>query len=179
MVTHQLRGSLAGILGGHLHRWPLSITSESTHAWADGVTDLAIVAGIVFSGAGLERMDPAIGIVVAGLIAWRASRVVRGAADVLTDAAAIDPQEVVRTPRAFPGVRDCHAVRSRGPTEWFHVDLHVLVDPSMPVAEAHEVAVNVQRTVTERIAGVAEVFVHIGAASHEGKPAGSRTDRRA
>jgi divalent metal cation (Fe/Co/Zn/Cd) transporter len=63
-----------------------------------------------------------------------------------------------------------------------HVDQHVLVDTSMPVAEAHEVAQSVQRTVTERIAGVAEVFVHIGSASHdeeaEGQPESTKHEAR-
>jgi divalent metal cation (Fe/Co/Zn/Cd) transporter len=48
------------------------------------------------------------------------------------------------------------------------VDLHITVDPQMTVARSHEIADEVERSVRERIGGIAEVLVHVGAATLHG-----------
>jgi cation diffusion facilitator family transporter len=140
------------------------IHTESSHAWADGLASVAVVGGILCSELGLARIDPAIGLVVAGLIGARAARVVFGAASLLTDAALVDVDEIVRVCRGVADVVDCHAVRSRGGGGRIRIDLHIHVDPETPVRKAHAVAADVEAAIKQRIPGVVEVLVHIGPA---------------
>jgi cation diffusion facilitator family transporter len=143
------------------------ITAESTHAWADAATDISIVAGIAASGMGLEQVDPIVGLAVAGLIAWRAISLVRGAAEVLTDVAMADPEEIRSVAGSVPGVLDCHAVRSRGSGGRMQVDLHIGVSPDLTVRAAHDIAEQVEKAVEEMVSEVAEVLVHVGVGRHE------------
>ena len=92
--------------------------------------------------------------------------IVRGAADVLTDAAMVDPDEITRVARSVPGVVGCHAVRSRGVGGRLQVDLHIGVSPELTVREADEIAERVEKAVEDSVAEVAEVLVHIGVGSH-------------
>jgi hypothetical protein len=48
------------------------------------------------------------------------------------------------------------------------VDLHVTVDAQLTVARGHQIGEEVERRVRERIPGVAEVLVHVGAATLHG-----------
>jgi cation diffusion facilitator family transporter len=140
------------------------IRAESSHAWADGMTSAAIVGGIFCSELGLDRVDPAIALAVSGLIGVRAIRLVLGAANLLTDASLVGIDEIVGVCSRVEGVIDCHAVRSRGGAGRIRVDLHIHVDPDLPVRQAHEIGVRVEAAVKQHIPGVAEVLVHIGAA---------------
>jgi cation diffusion facilitator family transporter len=151
--------------GARLHS--AVISSESTHAWADAAADASIVVGIAASGIGLERIDPIVGLGVAALIGWRAFSIVRGAADVLTDAAMVDPDEITRVACSVPGVVGCHAVRSRGVGGRLQVDLHIGVAPELTVREAHDIAEQVEKAVEESVSEVAEVLVHVGVGRHE------------
>lgn len=142
------------------------VSSESTHAWADAATDISIIVGIAVSGAGLERADPLAGLGVAGLIGWRALSIVRRAADVLTDAAVIDPAAITAVARSVPGVTGCHAVRSRSAGGGLQVDIHIEVPPDLTIRAAHDIAEQVERAVKEQTTDVTEVLVHVGLESH-------------
>ena len=139
------------------------LITESSHFWADGLSNAAVVVGILGSEAGFERLDPIIGLTVAGLIGVRALQIVIGAVNRLTDAAYVGVDEVIEVARGVPGVLDCHAVRSRGGAGGARVDLHIHVDPEMRVREAHQVALHVDEAIKDRFPDVAEVLVHVGA----------------
>ena len=144
------------------------LLTESSHAWADGLTNAAVMGGIICSEADFVRVDPAIGLAVSGLIGLRAARIVLGAADRLTDAALVDVGQIVEVATRIPGVVDCHAVRSRGGSGRIRIDLHIHVDPELSVRRAHGVSRQVEATIKEQVPGVAEVLVHIGAAGAPG-----------
>ena len=58
-------------------------------------------------------------------------------------------------------MRGVHRIRTRGTEGEVYADLHVLVDPSMTVADAHRFADEVEADIKERFANVIEVLVHI------------------
>jgi cation diffusion facilitator family transporter len=141
-----------------------AIAAESSHAWADGLTSAAVVVGMLLSGAGFERADPAMGLAVSSVIGLRAFGIVARAADRLTDAALVDVDEVTEAASKVPGVVDCHAVRSRGSEGQVRIDLHIHVDSELSVGRAHEIASAVEAAIKGSVSGVAEVLVHIGGA---------------
>ena len=140
-----------------------TLLAQSSHAWADAAVDASVIAAILMSGIGLTRADPMIGLLVASIIAWRVWQIVRGASDVLTDAAAADPEQIRRAALAVPGVLDCHAIRCRGEFGHVRVDLHIHVPPDLDIVRAHDLAAAVEGNVKATLDGVAEVLVHVGA----------------
>jgi cation diffusion facilitator family transporter len=138
------------------------LRAEATHAFADFVTALAVTAGVGLSAVGLLVIDPLVAVAVGVVVAWRGLRVAWGAAEMLADAAPLDLESIRALVRTVPGVRDVHAVRSRGEAGRALVDLHIHVSPELTVAEAHVIAGRVTDVIEAEVAEVAEVLVHVG-----------------
>jgi cation diffusion facilitator family transporter len=163
-VSAVLTGGLALYLrrrGRQLHSRVLR--SEGVHAAADSLIALGVLAAVGASGAGFPLLDPIVALAVGGVVAWRGWGIVRGAADVLTDAAAVDTDAIRIAVLAVPGVRDCHAVRSRGEAGHVRVDLHIHVAPELTIVEGHRIAEEAEATIRRLDLGIAEVLVHLGA----------------
>jgi cation diffusion facilitator family transporter len=62
---------------------------------------------------------------------------------------------------ADPTIAEVHAIRCKRLGSMFAIDLHLLVTPSMPVAEAHAVADGFERSLMDRRPDVIDVLVHI------------------
>ena len=159
-----------GALGVWEKRSAVALSSTVLHAdarrtWSAALVSLSVVIGLVLSTVGVEFADVVVAFAAAAAIAWTAWRTIREASRILTDAAAADVDQIAVIARSVPGVLGCHEVRARGVAGRVRIDLHVTVAPEMTVAEAHNISEEVERRVQERIEGVAEVLVHIGAAS--------------
>jgi cation diffusion facilitator family transporter len=139
------------------------LRSEGVHAAADALTAVGVLVAVGAGALGFEVLDPIAALTVAAIVAWRGWAVVRGAAEVLTDTAAVDIQAIRDAALGVPGVRDCHAVRSRGEAGSARVDLHVHVAPELTIAEGHAIAVAVETSIRQVDPGIAEVLVHLGA----------------
>ena len=87
--------------------------------------------------------------------------ILRGTLSTLSDERRIAPGEVETEALQEPGVLEAHNVRSRGPLDDIHLDMHVLVDPALPVAEAHRVGHRVESRVRAKWPGVTDVVVHV------------------
>lgn len=161
-------GSLAYYLSRSGRRLASRIVhSESVHTLADTLTTIGVLAAVALTAAGLPLFDPIVALAVAAVVGWRGSRVVRGAVDVLTDAAPIDAARIRDAATSVRGVVDCHAIRSRGDRSHLTAELHIHVPPDMTVAESHRVAKAVESQVKRADAAVVEVFVHVGAAADD------------
>ena len=87
--------------------------------------------------------------------------ILRGTLSTLSDERRIQPAEVEAEALAEHGVLEAHNVRSRGPLDDIHLDLHILVDPALPLADAHRVGHRVEARLRARWAGVTDVVVHV------------------
>ncbi len=63
--------------------------------------------------------------------------------------------------RAVPGAGNPHRTRIRKVANLFDIDLDIEVDPSLSVGEAHDIAVEVEREIRNRIDSVFDVMVHV------------------
>jgi divalent metal cation (Fe/Co/Zn/Cd) transporter len=62
---------------------------------------------------------------------------------------------------AVDGVEDTEKLYTRRSGVETHVELHVEVDPDMPVGAAHDIATEVRWAIQRDVAGVTHVTVHI------------------
>ncbi len=60
-----------------------------------------------------------------------------------------------------PGVLQCHDIKARYYARRIRMELHIVVDPSMTVAEAHDIIDRVVETVTGRFDEIDKVLVHV------------------
>lgn len=143
-----------------------AVHSDAWHHRSDAVTSLAAGIGItvaLIGGKGYEAADDVAALVAAGIIAWNGWQILRPSLDELMDTA---PTQTVVNPirniaAAVPGVQRVEKCVVRKMGFHYFVDMHLEVDPSMTVSEAHEIAHRVKDAVRARMPKVFDVLVHI------------------
>jgi cation diffusion facilitator family transporter len=139
----------------------LLIEADVRHQRLDVVGTVGVTAGLFLSRLGFSIADPLAAILVLGVVGYGALGVLTRSAVALSDAVQIDPEKVREEVRAIPEIRGCHKIRSRGAPGAIYVDLHIQVDPAMPIVRAHALGHQLKARVEERIPGVVDVLVHV------------------
>jgi cation diffusion facilitator family transporter len=137
------------------------LMADALHTRTDVFVTLSVLASLAAARLGIPWLDPLVALGVVGVILIAGLRILRSTALVLTDSAAVDPEEVERVARSVPGVRAIHKVRSRGTPDATYVDLHLKVDPAMSTEQAHAIATEVEERLKAEIPGVVDAVVHV------------------
>lgn len=171
VIPLAVAGAVKGILMGVKFRVGHRVGSAAlvADAWNDTVDILSAVAALC--GVGLTLYDPQrflaadhFGGVAVGLIVIATGlAVVRNTSLELMDT--MPPAGLIRAIRAssqrVPGVTGVEKCWARKTGLRYHVDLHVEVDPVMPVIDAHDVAERVRHRIRQDLPEIADVLVHI------------------
>jgi cation diffusion facilitator family transporter len=147
-------------VGRRINSVPLQ--ADGRHSRVDGLASLAAAAGIAGSWAGWPAADPLAGLLLSAVIAWVLAGAVRDVLARLLDR--VDPEVVDAIEQAaasVPGAVQAHDVRARWLGRSLHVLVHVNVDPSMPLGDAHALGERVRHQIFHSQPGVAEVDVHL------------------
>lgn len=147
----------------------LKIESLVTDAWdhlGDTVASVCALAGIgaaLVLGPAWRVFDPAAAVVICAIMFGIGAKAFARAGSALLDEAARPEtaQAIRRAAAAVPGVRDTEKLLTRRSGVETHVDLHVEVDPDMPVGRAHDIATAVSEAIRRQVPGVSHVSVHI------------------
>ena len=137
------------------------LIADGSHSRADILVTGGLIANVILVRMGYPAFDTLFAVLIALLIAKIGIDIIRSSTLILTDAAALDATKVAAIVQQVPGVESYHHIRSRGPEDDIHLDLHVRVAPDMPMAQAHLIAHEVQRRLQQAIAGVRDVVVHV------------------
>jgi cation diffusion facilitator family transporter len=137
------------------------LLADAAHTRTDLFVTLSVITSLIGTWLGWGWLDAAVAGVVVILLFRAAFEILRDTSRVLTDVAVADPATVEKLARAVPGVRAVSGVRSRGRADAVYVDLHVAVDPVMTTTQAHNVASEVERQITNTVPGVVETLVHV------------------
>jgi len=146
------------------------LISDAMHTRADIFVSVSVMAGLVVVRLGYPIIDTILAVVIAFLIAKIGLEIISSSTRILTDAAAVDASRIETLALQVPGVESCHEIRSRGQEDDIYVDLHIRVAPQMPLAQAHQIAHEVQSRIERAIEGVSDVVIHI-----EPQPGGSNS----
>ncbi len=138
------------------------LVSDAMHTRADIMTSLSVIAALFFIKAGYPVFDPVITILIALLIAHAGFEIMKKSSQILCDTAAIiDEKKISDIVLAVKGVKACHKIRSRGRPDDIHVDLHVQVNPSMHMQDAHKISYSIEGAIKKGIPEVTDVVVHM------------------
>jgi cation diffusion facilitator family transporter len=132
--------------------------------FADVITSVGVIAGLgVVAVTGWYRLDPLIGLVVAGHIVLTGIDLVRQSFHGLMDRA-LAPDEIKVLTEAIDaelnGEMTYHQLRTRRVGPRRIADVHILVPGELSVREGHHLATVVERAVREALPG-AELTVHV------------------
>ncbi len=141
-----------------------ALSANAWHHRSDALSSIPAAAAV--AAAALEPslvfLDRVGAAVVAVFILQAAWKIMAPALRQLVDAGAPreDREKIREIALATDGVKLVHAVRTRYVGSGLQVDLHVKVDPEIPVREGHRIAEEVTRRLTADGPDVLDVVVH-------------------
>lgn len=143
-----------------------SLIADALNHRSDVFTSMFAAAGItaaIYLGPGWRFLDPIAAVVICLIIFGIGVSAFRRTSSALMDKAAdAETRHAIRRAAAgVEGVEDTEKLLTRRSGLETHVDLHVEVDPEMPVGQAHEIASRVTDAICRDVAGVTHVTVHV------------------
>ena len=138
------------------------LLADAAHTRSDMLVTVLAVASLWLTRAGIARVDGALAIIVALIIAWTGWQILRASIPVLVDQRALEAAQIRSVAEAVPGVLEVRDVRSRGAgsgTRAF-AEITIVVSGGATVAEAHALADVVEDAVARRLGG-GQVTVHV------------------
>ena len=136
----------------------------STDIWSSGVVILGLffvkLSGWIPRFAFLRQADSVAAIIVGLIVVYISIKLGIRTIQALLDVAPSGiEKEIISAVEVLPGVMDCHHVRVRYSGPQLFVDIHVLVDGSQTLKEAHNMTEEIERVIQELMPDT-DVTVH-------------------
>lgn len=140
----------------------VAVSGDRAHYAMDLASNLIALAGIAASAwLGLNGLDAAAALAVAGLLLWGAVGVFREASSQLMDHELPDDQraEIVRLATADGRLANVHQLRTRASGPYIHMQMHVDLDPEVSLETAHQAIVAAEKRILEAFPA-ADILIH-------------------
>ena len=137
------------------------LLADARHTQSDVLTSLAVLAALIGSASGYPILDPLAALVIVGFIGYAGFAIAREAARILSDEIVISEEDIRRVVERVPDVLGCHHIRSRGSADHVFLDMHIWMDGTTPLTEAHAISHRVKDLLMERYPQIADAVIHI------------------
>jgi len=137
------------------------LVADSMHTRSDIYASIAVIIGFIAINAGYVFVDPIIALAIALLIAKTGIDIIKESSEVLLDKSTINREKIANIVNSVPGVIQSHKIRTRGKKSQNYIDLHITVDPSFSIDEAHQICEKVEEKLKNTLPGIEEVLIHI------------------
>jgi cation diffusion facilitator family transporter len=140
-----------------------ALYANAWHHRSDALSSVAVVIGYTTLYFSFHHGDQIAAIAVGLMIVYVGVKVIADSLRELTEGA-VDPQTVQHVKDiigADPAIRQWHRLRTRTVGREVFLDVHILVDPELNVAAAHEISERLERTLDEEISRPVNITVHI------------------
>ena len=140
-----------------------ALYANAWHHRSDALSSIAVVIGFISLQFGFDYGDQMAAVAVGLMIILVAVRVLGGCLREFTEGA-IDVKTIDHIKQivsANDQIRQWHKLRTRTVGREVFLDLHILVDPGLNIAAAHEIAESLENTLHEQIPRPVNITVHI------------------
>ncbi|MHC4215816.1 MAG: cation diffusion facilitator family transporter [Planctomycetota bacterium] len=140
-----------------------ALYANAWHHRSDALSSVAVVAGFVGLKFGFVYGDQMAAAAVGLMIILVAVRVMGDCLREFTEGA-VDPKTLDHIKHIVDSdeqIRQWHKLRTRNVGREVFLDLHILVDPQLSIAAAHEIAESLETTLHEQITRPVNIMVHI------------------
>ena len=145
-------------------RWHSSaLYANAWHHRSDALSSVAVVIGFVSLRAGFIYGDQMAAVAVGLMVVLVAARIIRDCLCELTERA-VDPETIGHIKdivNANSSIHQWHKLRTRTVGREVFLDLHIVVDPDLNVAAAHEIAESLENALHEQITRPVNITVHV------------------
>lgn len=140
-----------------------ALYANAWHHRSDALSSVAVAIGFLSLAFGFGHGDQVAAIAVGLMIIWVGIRVIGDSLRELTESA-VDSDTIEHIKNIIndnSSIRQWHKLRTRMVGREVFLDLHILVDPDLSIAAAHEIAENLEETLDEQITRPVNITVHI------------------
>ncbi|MBX2859774.1 MAG: cation diffusion facilitator family transporter [Vampirovibrio sp.] len=139
------------------------LVADSKHSLSDVYTSLSVICSLIAVQFDIYWVDIVASLFIVAMILKAGFTIVMDNLGQLVDEAVYDPAVIATIVSAMPEVKDCHKIRSRGTATHTFIDLHVLVDPTLTIKEAHAIAGEVKNKIVAELQqdNIVDVLVHV------------------
>ena len=164
IVAKELLFQYTRIKGKHLDSKALE--ANAWHHRSDALSSVGTAIGIggaILLGSRWTVLDPLASIVVGAMLVKVAWDLLGPSFGELTDSSlpADMEQEMLAIIRGVPGVEDPHNLRTRRIGNRIAAEVHIRLDGTLPLSEAHEKASEVERRFKDRFGAQSHIIVHM------------------
>jgi len=149
------------------HTDSTAIKADALHYKTDLLMNASVIVALVLMASGWPIFDPIFAIIIALFILYSAWGIVREAIDLLMDHELPDEerQKIRATVLNHPQARGLHDLRTRRSGTTIFVQLHLELDETLSLREAHAIADQIENEVSE-LFDEAEVIIHEDPITH-------------
>lgn len=140
-----------------------ALYANAWHHRSDALSSVAVLIGYATLYLGFDHGDQVAAIAVGLMVIYVGVKVIGDGLRELTEGA-VDPQTVQRVRDiigADPAIRQWHGLRTRTVGREVFLDVHILVNPELNVAAAHQISERLEETLDAQIARPVNIIVHI------------------
>ena len=140
-----------------------ALYANAWHHRTDALSSIAVVIGFAAMRWGYMHGDHVAAIVVGLLIILVGVKIIGDCLRELTESAVDEGtiEHIKSIINSNSSIRQWHKLRSRTVGREVFLDLHILVDPSLSIAAAHEIAESLESALHEQITRPVNITVHI------------------
>ena len=140
-----------------------ALYANAWHHRSDALSSIVVVIGFVSLRLGFKYGDQMAAVGVGLMVVLVSVRIMGDCLRELTEAA-VDADTIERIKQIIntePSVHQWHKLRTRTVGREVFLDLHILVDPGLNIAGAHEIAESLEEALHEQISRPVNITVHI------------------
>jgi cation diffusion facilitator family transporter len=137
------------------------LKADAKHTRSDVLTSVAVLGALIGVWFGYPLLDPMAALLVAGFIGHACWSIAFDASGILSDQIVIPESGVREVVQSVPDVLGCEKIRTRGATDYAFLDLHLWLDPKMPLEDAHSTSHVVKDRLMQTFPQLVDVVIHI------------------
>jgi cation diffusion facilitator family transporter len=137
------------------------LLADAHHTTSDLMVSATVIAALIGVKYGIAILDPIAAIVVAGFIGLACWEIFKSTSQILADQIVIPEDDIRAVVSTVPEVVGCHHIRTRGPSDFVFLDLHVWMDANMKLEEAHRLSHVVKDKLMDRFPEIKDAIIHI------------------
>ncbi len=140
-----------------------ALYANAWHHRSDALSSIAVVIGFVSMRWGYAHGDQVAAIAIGLMIILVGAKIIGGCLHELTESAVDEGtiEHIKSIINSNSSIRQWHRLRSRTVGREVFLDLHILVDPDLNIAGAHEIAESLESALHEQITRPVNITVHI------------------
>ncbi|MCC6912134.1 MAG: cation diffusion facilitator family transporter [Rhodospirillaceae bacterium] len=140
----------------------MAVSADSLHYTGDLLLNASVIAALALASMpGLAWADPVFGIAISVFILVNAVRIAIRSVDALMDKElpTEERERIIAIALQHPKAKRVHELRTRSSGMQKHIQMHIVLDPTLTLLEAHRICDDVEKAIEGEFPGV-DIIIH-------------------